>query len=483
MRHIYKIDKMWELTPNKYMPDGAITGNGDLGIVWGGKPDRVQLYIAKADFWKANPKAKTGGGTVPLGIIEILMPYMAYSPIHIEQDMDKAELRGYFTADGLDTKITVSACATENTILLEVDSAWPGLSTSVELQPMEGNDAVCEKVTMGNLQYITRSFDGQELHFPTAGIAVQKEISRVRANGREVVRWIIHVCTNHDSAAYKNQAIAVANAVDCDVYDKLVKSHKDWWEDFWKVSTLSIENEDLELQWYMGIYTLACCSRNKRFAPGLWGSFSTADGMEWHGDYHLNYDYFSPYPSMCVANHPELMDSYEIPLYDMMPKAREYAKRYLGCRGVYYPTGIGPMGMETCLKDYVTKEHYHLFLGHKTNAVHTAIASVIRWHTTHDEKYAKEVALPWLLEVAQFWEDYLIKKEDGKYYAINDAHHEVQWWSSTEYLPWGQDDVNSAMTLGFVHPRTGEEMFFTSPLADDMVELIDKWRTYISNRE
>mgnify|MGYP002512336609 CR=1 FL=1 len=40
-----------------------------------------------------------------------------------------------------------------------------------------------------------------------------------------------------------------------------------------------------------------------------------------------------------------------------------------------------------------------------------------------------------------------------------------------------------AMTLGFVHPRTGEEMFFTSPLANDMVELIDKWRTYISNRE
>ena len=40
-----------------------------------------------------------------------------------------------------------------------------------------------------------------------------------------------------------------------------------------------------------------------------------------------------------------------------------------------------------------------------------------------------------------------------------------------------------AMTLGFVHPRTGEEMFFTSPLAADMVELIDKWRTYISNRE
>lgn len=40
-----------------------------------------------------------------------------------------------------------------------------------------------------------------------------------------------------------------------------------------------------------------------------------------------------------------------------------------------------------------------------------------------------------------------------------------------------------AMTLGFVHPRTGEEMFFTSPLPPDMTTLIDKWRNYISNRE
>lgn len=40
-----------------------------------------------------------------------------------------------------------------------------------------------------------------------------------------------------------------------------------------------------------------------------------------------------------------------------------------------------------------------------------------------------------------------------------------------------------AKTLGFVHPKTGEEMFFTSELPKDMTELIEKWRTYISNRE
>jgi 23S rRNA pseudouridine1911/1915/1917 synthase len=40
-----------------------------------------------------------------------------------------------------------------------------------------------------------------------------------------------------------------------------------------------------------------------------------------------------------------------------------------------------------------------------------------------------------------------------------------------------------AKTLGFVHPRTGEEMFFTSELPEDMTRLLERWRTYISNRE
>ncbi len=35
-----------------------------------------------------------------------------------------------------------------------------------------------------------------------------------------------------------------------------------------------------------------------------------------------------------------------------------------------------------------------------------------------------------------------------------------------------------ARTLGFVHPSTGKEMFFTAPIPSDMQALIDRWRTY-----
>ncbi len=40
-----------------------------------------------------------------------------------------------------------------------------------------------------------------------------------------------------------------------------------------------------------------------------------------------------------------------------------------------------------------------------------------------------------------------------------------------------------AKTLGFVHPTTGEELFFDSEVPADMQQLAERWRSYISNRE
>lgn len=39
-----------------------------------------------------------------------------------------------------------------------------------------------------------------------------------------------------------------------------------------------------------------------------------------------------------------------------------------------------------------------------------------------------------------------------------------------------------ARTLGFVHPRTGQEMFFTSDVPADMTAMIERWRTYCRGR-
>jgi 23S rRNA pseudouridine1911/1915/1917 synthase len=40
-----------------------------------------------------------------------------------------------------------------------------------------------------------------------------------------------------------------------------------------------------------------------------------------------------------------------------------------------------------------------------------------------------------------------------------------------------------AKTLGFVHPTTGKEMFFESPLPKDMEEVLAKWRIYVKAKK
>ena len=40
-----------------------------------------------------------------------------------------------------------------------------------------------------------------------------------------------------------------------------------------------------------------------------------------------------------------------------------------------------------------------------------------------------------------------------------------------------------ARTLGFEHPVTGEKMHFDTDLPEDMQNLLNKWRSYVSHRK
>jgi 23S rRNA pseudouridine1911/1915/1917 synthase len=40
-----------------------------------------------------------------------------------------------------------------------------------------------------------------------------------------------------------------------------------------------------------------------------------------------------------------------------------------------------------------------------------------------------------------------------------------------------------AATLGFIHPKTNKELFFEAPLPDDMKLLIERWRSYVLNKQ
>jgi hypothetical protein len=90
--HVLKILKPAEATPAPLLPDGAISGNGDVTVTLAGSADRVQLYISKADFWKGDGRSYTEyrGGLSPLALVEILLPHLAYADYKAEQNLDEA---------------------------------------------------------------------------------------------------------------------------------------------------------------------------------------------------------------------------------------------------------------------------------------------------------------------------------------------------------------------------------------------------------
>lgn len=250
-------------------------------------------------------------------------------------------------------------------------------------------------------------------------------------------QWIAVVAyTNHDTVQWKEKAVVEAEGLTVDRLEQAKVEHKDWWNAFWQESSVSIGDQELERYYYMSQYLFACASRAGKFAPGIWGPFITRDEAAWGGDYHLNYNYQAPYWACFSSNHIYLTDNFDQPLLDYMEAGRKHAADLLGCRGIYYPVGIGPKGLctamwpltpEEMMEKYATRENTidggYKFLGQKINAVFSAGNMLMRYYSTYDKTYASRV-YPYLLACADFWEDYL-KLENGRYVIHMDHFNEV----------------------------------------------------------
>ena len=207
--------------------------------------------------------------------------------------------------------------------------------------------------------------------------------------------------------------------------------HREWWQRFWSESFVEIGDPVLEKFYYGSHYVMASCSRKGKVPPGLFGNWITTDRPAWAGDFHLNYNHEAPWWGMYSSNHIAITEPYDTPILEFMPQAKENARRHLNCRGVYYPVGIGPWG--------IVSGSGASFWGQKSNAAYAATNMLMRFYHTYDREYATRV-YPYLVEVADFWEDYL-KFEGGRYVIYNDAIHEGSG---------GGKDFNAILSLGLV---------------------------------
>lgn len=464
MEHILYINTPPVKSGKASSPDGAVNGNGDLGIALGGYTDGLRIYLSKCDI-REGLEEHGKGGAKPLGYIDVPVPADIYEKYHAEQDMDKGELRCILGENGKGCRLTVRVCKTENSVLLEYAGECGEPTLKVFGGETDGEKGEYEK---NGCTVIFRSFAGGEHKYETHAFAAIKKTAPGKA--------YIFAATNHDVLSPDELVLQKAEAMTEARFEELKKEHTEAWERFRAKSSFSVSDPLLENHWYTSLYILACCAGNKKFPPGLYGNFITVENPSWKSDYHLNYNFEAPFYAACSSNHPELTDCYAAPLEQFIERGRKFAGAY-GCRGVLMPVGIDSMGLCAELDRKSKYMFERLFLGQKNNGVHAADIMVFRWNATRDEEYARLHALPYIREAILFLEDWM-KFEDGRYSVPQDAAHEVPYYRA-DFDPKKHkryiNGKNSTLTLGMLRLCLKAAIDMSETLGEDEAER-ERWR-------
>ncbi|MFC1738530.1 glycoside hydrolase family 95-like protein [Planctomycetota bacterium] len=480
-----------ERVPTTRTVDGPIIGNGDVGVVIGGPPEAQRFWISKNDFWKAKPHWPYSMPCA-IGWIDVKLPQFVDASYLVEQIIYEGETQSIFKKGDVSIKIRSWVAATENLLVIELvgDGGWMGedhfleLNVDARLTPMSGNSSEIASGPIKDGYWATRKFTGEDLDWPAEVAVVMRQLRRgekklpsgtlgwtsdrfnLQPSG-EPVFIVASILTNYDTDDYLEKARERIESITYEEIESLREKHKAWWHDFWARSFVEIGDPLIEKFWYGSQYIMACCSRNKNFPPGLWGNWTTTDEPAWAGDYHLNYNHQAPWLGVYSSNQVELSEPYDTPILEYMPRGREFARKLLGVKGVYYNVGLGPMGLDTS-NEWSTGGFY----GQKSNAVYCTVNMMMRFYHTYDLEYARKV-YPFLIEVADFWEDYL-KFENGRYVDYDDSEGEVGTWQGEDWRK-GFGKKNPRRALGLIRQFFAGIIDVSTELGVD-ADRHEKWR-------
>jgi hypothetical protein len=465
-------------SPPQYAPcdtstDAVLLGNGDMSVAISGTADSIRFWLNKNDFWRLQNQY-AGCKPVLMGGIDLLIPSLSEASYHIEQDLYTATTWGTFGASGSSVSIKCFVSAMHNVFAIELTTEGKSVDAELRLWTQEGSGSKNTAGRDGDVHWISREFV-DNVDIPSGACAAVKVYKagglKFQIASDNTVTTFIAMDSVLKSNDHIKSAISAAKKFSGQYMKRLLEEHQEWWSDYWSKCTIEIPDKLIEKEYYRSLYVLGSCSRDPEFPPSIFGTWNLTDNPGWNGDYHMNYNHVAPFYGLYSANRIEQADPCTAPILDFVPRGQEYARKLCRTKGVLYPVGIGPKGMDSTYKADMVREHYRdnpnvtehvLHFGQKSNAAYSVVPVNFRFYSTWDTDYAQR-HYTFVLEVVDFWEDYL-KFEDGRYVIYSDAIHEGSG-----------DDFNPILSLGLVR--------MTFQLALDMSEHIgadegrrEKWQ-------
>ncbi len=153
----------------------------------------------------------------------------------------------------------------------------------------------------------------------------------------------------------------------------------------------------------------AVISSSGKLPPTLQGVWSATWAPAWSGGYVHNGNCPTALAALLSTNTPELLQPYFTYLESFVDDMRENARRLYGCRGIYLPAHTSTHG----LQNHFNATWCHTFW--TAGAGWAARFLYDYWQYTGDDGFLASRALPFMEQVAEFYEDFLVEGPDGKY--------------------------------------------------------------------
>jgi alpha-L-fucosidase 2 len=163
----------------------------------------------------------------------------------------------------------------------------------------------------------------------------------------------------------------------------------------------------IEKLFYFGRFLLICSSRPTGWPAnlqGVWnGNYFPAWSSDYHNDENVQMNYWAALPGNLAETTLPFFEYYE----QCIPDCQENARKIFGARGIFLPIAQTIKGK--------APPYGGPWLNWTAGAGWLSQLFYDYWLFTRDAQFLKAHAIPYLKEVALFYEDFLFKGKDGKY--------------------------------------------------------------------
>ena len=235
--------------PTSLTVDAPIAGNGDIGLTMAATDGKLTFYVGKNDFWKAIPSYPRGHVALP-GALEISSAIFHDGVYHAEQLPGTAEINAEYTSPDNILKLCSWVSALDNKIIIELETKTK-TTLHLKLWATEGDQSTTDRGTENGCQWVSRSYENIPLlEWPSHIAMALNSGEEIELQPNKKKTLVLAVYTNHDTEQWKQTAIREAVSSTSESIRETKENHRKWWEEFWALSGISMDDAILEKFYY-----------------------------------------------------------------------------------------------------------------------------------------------------------------------------------------------------------------------------------------